>query len=190
MIIIKHKVNTVQELKESPPKLGIEIDVRLFGKRLILHHDPFQDGDVLEDFLKHYQHAFVIFNIKSEGIGGEVMRLAEKFGIKDYFLLDVSFPFIIKYIQQGVSKLAVRYSEYESAETCLNLKGKVEWIFVDNFTHLPLQNEAFSELKKHFKICIVSPELLKRDEIPQTRELLKKFPVDAVLTDDVGAWRA
>jgi len=189
MIIIKHKVNTVQELKESPPKFGIEIDVRLFGKRLILHHDPFQDGEVLEDFLKHYQHAFVIFNIKSEGIGGEVMALAEMFGIKDYFLLDVSFPSIIKYIQQGVSKLAVRYSEYESAETCLNLKGKVDWVFVDNITHLPLDCPDFQELKNHFKVCIVSPELLQRDEIPQTRELLKRFPVDAVLTDDVEAWK-
>jgi len=190
MIIIKHKVNTVEELKGTSPELGIEIDIRPFGKRLVLHHDPFVRGEELKEFLKHYNHRFAIFNIKSEGIEKEVMRLAEQFGIEDYFLLDVSFPFMIKYINQGISKLAVRYSEYESAETCLNLKGKVDWVFVDNLTHLPLDCPGFQELKKHFKVCIVSPELLKRDEIPQTRELLKRFPVDAVLTDDVGAWKA
>lgn len=188
MIIIRHKVNTVHELKETPPALGIETDIRPFGKRLVLHHEPFVEGEGLEEFLKHYRHAFAIFNIKSEGIEKEVMRLAAKFGIKDYFLLDVSFPFMIKYINEGVSKLAVRYSEYESAETCLNLKGKVEWVFVDNLTHLPLACPEFKELKKHFKICIVSPELLKRDEIPQARELVRRFPVDAVLTDDPKAW--
>lgn len=189
MIVIKHKVNTVRELKETSPECGIEIDIRPFGKRLVLHHEPFVKGEDLEKFLKHYNHKFAIFNIKSEGIEKEVIRLAEKFGITDYFLLDVSFPFMIKCINQGVSKLAVRYSEYESAETCLNLKGKVEWVFVDNLTHLPLACPEFQELKKHFKICIVSPELLKRDEIPETRKLVKRYPVDAVLTDDVEAWR-
>ncbi len=189
MILINHKVNTLNQLKETPLELGIEIDVRPFGQRLILHHDPFEDGEDLDEFLEHYKHKFAIFNIKSEGIGKEVMRLAEKYGIEDYFLLDVSFPFIIKYVNQGITKLAVRYSEYESAETCLNLKGKAEWVFVDNLTHLPLDTPEFQELKKHFKICIVSPELLKRDEIPQTKELLKKFPVDAVLTNDINSWK-
>lgn len=190
MIIIKHRVNTVKELKNVPREFGVETDIRPYGKRLILHHEPFVDGEDFEDFLKHYKHRFVIFNIKSEGIEGEVMRLAEKYGVKEYFLLDVSFPFIIKYVNQGVTKLAARYSEYESAETCLNLKGKVEWVFVDNLTHLPLDCPEFQELKKHFKVCIVSPELLQRDEIPETRELVKRFPVDAVLTKDVGAWKA
>lgn len=189
MILIRHRVNTVRQLKETPSDVGIETDIRPEGKRLILHHDPFKGGEDFEEFLKHYRHAFAIFNIKSEGIEIEVMRLAEKYGISDYFLLDVSFPFIIKYVNQGITKLAVRYSEYESADTCLSLKGKVEWVFVDNLTHLPLDRPEFKELKKHFKVCIVSPELLKRDEIPQTKELLKRFPVNAVLTKNVDAWR-
>lgn len=189
MIIIKHQVNTVKQLRETPPEVGIESDIRSEGRRLILHHNPFEKGEDFEVFLRHYRHAFAVFNIKSEGIEREVMRLAEKYRIRDYFLLDVSPPFIIKYVREGITKLAVRYSEYESAETCLNFKGRVEWVFVDNLTHLPVDRPEFKELKKHFKVCVVSPELLKRDEIPETRELLKRFPVDAVLTDDVDAWR-
>jgi hypothetical protein len=63
-----------------------------------------------------------------------------------------------------------------------------DWVFVDNITHLPIDDESFARLRKHFRLCIVSPELLNRPEIEQTKMLIKSNPVDAVLTDDVGKW--
>ncbi len=188
LLRIAHRVNTIEKLKTIPKDCGIEIDIRPYNGKLILNHEPHQNGIELEEFLKHYNHKTIILNVKSEGIEKEVIALMEKYNITDYFFLDVTFPFIIKLINSE-TKIAVRFSEFESIETCMNLAGKVDWVFIDNFTHLPVENNAFEKLKKHFKLCIVSPELLKRpEEIKATKELLKKHQVDAVLTDHIELW--
>lgn len=187
-IIIKHRVNTIDELKNTPNKFGIEIDIRPYGNDLILHHDPFCEGISLNKFLQNYKHKMLIANIKSEGIENVVINTLQKYGISDYFLLDVSFPFTVKLINSGISSIALRFSEYESIETCLNFKGKAEWVFIDNITHLPIENGAFQTLKKYFKLCIVSPELLGRDEIEKDKALLKDFSVDAILTKTPERW--
>jgi hypothetical protein len=189
MLLINHKVNTIEKLQATPVQCGVEIDIRAYADRLVLHHDPFVEGCDFEEWLQQYNHAFVIFNIKCEGIEEEVIRLAEKYGILNYFLLDVTPPFMFKLINKGVHKLACRFSEFESIETCLNLIGKVKWVFIDNLTHLPVQGRAFEKLREHFKLCIVSPELLQRDEVAMTKQLLIDNPVDAVLTDNVGGWQ-
>lgn len=190
MILVNHRVNTIAELQGTPKECGVEIDIRPYNNRLILNHEPFVDGEDLEAFLQNYYHKLLILNVKSEGIEKNVFDLVNKYNIQDYFFLDITFPFMIKYINQGWSKMALRYSEYESIETCLVLKGKIEWVFVDNFTRLPLENDSFNLLKKYFKLCIVSPELLKRSgEIPRTKELVEFYSIDAVLADDLNAWR-
>lgn len=188
MIIINHKVNSIEELKNTPKNYGIEVDIRPYGKRIILHHEPFVKGEDFEDFLKHYNNKFIILNIKSEGIERRVFDLIKKYKISNYFLLDVPFPFMVKYINQGFTQFAVRFSEFESIQTCLNLKRKVEWVFIDNFTHLPIEGNSFKILRKHFKLCVVSPELFNRKEIEKTKNILKKNPVDAILTDKIFEW--
>ncbi len=189
MIIINHRVNTIKELQKTPPEFGVEVDLRAYQDRLVLHHQPFKEGEDFEEFLNHYRHAFIILNVKCEGIEEKVIEMVEKRGIKNYFLLDVTPPFIFKLARQGFRKMALRFSEWESIETCLNLKGKVEWVFVDNLTRLPTENQSFHRLKEHFKLCIVSPELLNRSELEKTREILKDHPVDAVLTDEIFRWK-
>jgi len=52
-------------------------------------------------------------------------------GISNYFFLDQSFPFLIKWAKLGEKRLAVRVSEYESIDTALTLQEKAEWIWVD-----------------------------------------------------------
>lgn len=190
MIIVNHRVNTVTALQGTPREYGVEIDIRPYNNRLILNHEPFKDGENLETFLQNYNHKLLILNVKSEGIEKNVLDLVNNYNIQDYFFLDITFPFMIKYIKQGWSKMALRFSEYESIETCLALKGKADWVFVDNFTKLPVENNSFSILKKYFKLCIVSPELLNRGaEIPSTQKLVKDYRIDAVLADDLDAWR-
>lgn len=190
MILINHRVNTIQKLKDTPKEYGVEIDLRPYRDRVILNHEPFEDGEDFEEFLKHYDHKLLILNVKAEGIEKRIVELVNKYGVKDFFFLDVTFPFMIKYIKNGWNQFAARFSEFESIETCLNLKGKVEWVFVDNFTRLPIENDSFKTLKKYFKICIVSPELLKRvDEIELTKKIIKEYDVDAILTDNLESWK-
>lgn len=61
---IAHRINTVAELKNIPTQYGVEIDIRDLGERLVLHHDPYVDGENLEDFLRDYQHGTLILNVK------------------------------------------------------------------------------------------------------------------------------
>jgi tripartite-type tricarboxylate transporter receptor subunit TctC len=70
------------------------------------------------------------------------------------------------------------------------MAGKCEWVWVDCFTKLPLTREVYAQLKKHFKICLVSPELLGRpSEIGWYREQLAGMEIDAVCTDQGRDWQ-
>lgn len=189
MIIVSHRVNTIEKLKQTPRECGVEIDIRPYKDKLVLHHDPFIEGTDFEEFLKNYNHSLLILDVKAEGVEKEVLALVRKYQIKNYFLLGVTPPFIVKLIKESEHAIAVRFSEFESMETCLNFAGKVDWIFIDNFSRLPIENDSFKILRKQFKLCIVSPELLHRDEIQETKKILENNPVDAVLTNNIQGWR-
>ena len=98
MIFVAHRINTIEELKKIDKEYGIEIDIRDYGNKLILKHDPFininENNEELEEFLKYYQHRFIILNIKSERIEYKVLELMRKYNITDYFFLDSPFPMI------------------------------------------------------------------------------------------------
>jgi hypothetical protein len=190
MLKIHHRINTIAHLKRLPKAYGIEIDLRYHNNEIILHHDPFSKGEKFEDFLTEFKLKFIILNIKSEGIEEEVLRLVKKYDVPDYFFLDTSIPFMVKYIEKGWSKFAVRFSEYEPIELSLKFKGKIEWVWVDCFTHLPLTSESYLQLIKHFKICLVSPELQGHpiSMIEDFKKQMKGFEIDAVCTKHPDLW--
>jgi hypothetical protein len=92
MHFIAHRVNTIKDLLNTPTEYGVEIDLRDFGEKLILQHDPFKDGESFEEYLKNYNHGTMILNIKSEGIETRVLKLIQQHNIKSYFFVDCSFP--------------------------------------------------------------------------------------------------
>ena len=108
MEYIAHRINTINELMNISPEHGVEIDLRDFGDRLILQHDPFKDGEDFEQFLNKYEHGTLILNIKSEGIEFKVKMLLKKYNIKNYFFLDSSFPMINLLSSSGEKKIALR----------------------------------------------------------------------------------
>lgn len=165
MELIAHRINTVAELQMVSPEYGVEIDLRDFGNRLVLQHDPFKDGEDFEEYLKHYKHGTMILNIKSERIELQVIELVKKYNIQKYFFLDSSFPMIHLLSKSGERNMALRFSEYEGLDTILNMKHKVEWVWVDCFSKLPIDQKSFQLLKENgFKICLVSPELQAQPE--------------------------
>ena len=162
---IAHRINTISELKKIPKEYGVEIDIRDWGNELILQHDPYKKGERLEDFLKHYHHKLLILNIKSERIEHKVLELIKKYSIEKYFFLDSSFPMIYLLSKDGEKNIALRFSEFEGIDTILTMAGRVEWIWVDCFTKLPITKENHKLLKeKGFKFCLVSPELQGQNE--------------------------
>ena len=166
MLYVSHRINTISELININNCYGIEVDLRDDKNgNLFLSHDPFHDGELFSEFLKYYNHAFIICNIKSEGIEFKVIQELDKYKINKYFLLDSSIPMIYKLIKIGIKNIAVRFSEIESIETVLKFKNKVEWVWVDCFTSCPLNNSNFKILKdNNFKLCFVSPELQNQPE--------------------------
>ena len=186
-MFICHRINTSKELLQIPKQYGIEIDIRDSNKKLLVTHDPFTEGEELDLFLEHFDHAWIILNVKSERIEYKILEILKQRKIDNYFFLDCSFPMIIELHKNGIKNIAIRYSEFESIESVLLLKDKVSWVWVDCFTKLPLDKNIYNILKNaNLKICIVSPELQKHsiEMITDFKKQLtrEKIKVDAICT--------
>ena len=193
MIIIDHRRNSPILVNETPTEYGIEIDIRTKGNELIVHHDPFEPGISLESILQVYNHKFLILNVKEEGLELRLLNLLQKYNIKRFFFLDQSFPFLLKTASSGENRCAVRFSQYESIDTALSLKGLVKWVWVDLFNGLFFStNDIFKLKQAGFKCCLVSPELqgFPPTTIPniKTELLSNHITLDAVCTKHPTLW--
>ncbi len=182
---ICHRINTIEELKRVPVKYGVELDIRddLEG-RIYIQHNPFEEGEDFEAYLKEYKHGTMIINVKSERIELRTRELLKQYQIEHYFFLDSSFPMIKLLTDLGENNIALRYSELEGMDTIRAMAGKVEWVWVDCFTKLSLTKEDYLEMKQMgYQICLVSPELQGQEEkIEEYRKLIeeKGIKLDAV----------
>lgn len=168
MLIIDHRRNEIAQLQATPTAFGVEIDLRNHGDDILVTHDPFvTEAPRLEDWLDAFCHRFLIANVKEEGMESRLLAILERKGIKNFFILDESFPFIRKCALAGIPQFALRVSEFEDYRTAVNLAlalasvgRKVEWIWADSFTGEPMTPETAEALRAAgFRICAVSPEL-------------------------------
>lgn len=200
MLIICHRINTIEELKKIPSEYGVEVDVRGYGSKLVLTHEPVNEQgkyDELEEYLKNFNHRFIVFNIKEAGYEKIVISLAEKYNIYDYFLLDVEFPYLYQATRkEGFRKIAVRYSEsepIESVEAQIDKEGNflLDWVWIDTNTRLPLDNGAVKKLSG-FKTCLVCPERWGRpQDIEEYAKKIKELGLNlnAVMTNIKYAYK-
>ena len=195
MIIVSHRRNTIEELESTPSNLGVEVDIRSQSDELIIHHDPFSPGVSFAKWLDSYKHKLLILNVKEEGLEDRIIQLMLERKIESYFFLDQSFPFLMKWANKGESRLAIRISEFESIETALTLKDKIQWAWIDCFTQFPLSEKNVGLIKSSgLKLCIVSPELQGRNadiEIPKMRNQIKALglKINAVCTKRADLWQ-
>ena len=182
--IVVHRVNQQARLAEIPRHYGAEIDLRADGSGLILNHDPFKGGERFADWLERYEHGLLVLNIKEAGIEAEAIRLTEARGVKRFFLLDVEFPYLYRASRAGERRIAMRYSEDEAIETVLNYRDKVNWVWIDTNTRLPLDATTVTALEG-FQTCLVCPERWGRpQDIPAYAAEMKRlgFAPTAVMT--------
>jgi hypothetical protein len=193
MLYIAHRINTSAALRDLPCEYGVELDLRDHGERIVLQHDPYvrDQAEDFEAYLQNYRHGLMILNVKSERIEWRVLELVRNYGVQDYFFLDSSFPMIRQLIKAGERRMAVRFSEYEPLESALALAGQIDWVWVDCFNDLPLTPQNYAELKRHFRLCIVSPELQGRavDSIADYAGKLAGYEVDAICTKRPDLWQ-
>lgn len=192
MILIVHRINSIEKLKKIPNKYGVEIDVRCYKKNLILSHDPFESGVHLKKYLKEYKHSLLVANIKEAGIENQVIKEIKKAGIKNFFLLDVEFPYVFKAINSGQKNIAIRFSEKEPINNVKNLVGKLNYVWIDTFTKFPINKKNYIILKKFHK-CLVSPDRWQRPkDIKKYKNILKKnnFEIDSIMTskNNIKEW--
>jgi hypothetical protein len=194
MIVIQHRVNDLNLLQQTPNHFGVEVDIRSNQTELYLSHDPFTAGPSFSDFLENFSHAFIVLNVKEEGLEDRCVDLLRRKGIQDYFFLDQSIPFLIKRGLKGLKDGACRISEYESLSTVINLVTFCNWVWVDSFNSEGVSFETLTHLNSlGLKICLVSPELHginRQDEIQFLASLTQRlnFQIDAVCTKFPEKW--
>ena len=184
MELVIHRVNIIKELKKIPKEYGCEIDIRTDGSKLILNHDPFEKGDSLIDYLDEYKNGTLVLNIKESGIEDLVLEEIRKRNIKSFFLLDVEFPYLFSASEKGEKNIAVRFSEKEPIENVKLFKDKLDWVWIDTITKIPLYKNNIDILKQ-FKSCLVCPSRWGREnEILKMKKELKRldFKIDVIMT--------
>lgn len=193
MILIRHRINSINELLNISSDYGVEIDLRSFGQELILEHDPFRNGTKFSEWLKHYRHKFLIVNLKEDGLETKAIDILSNFGIQNFFFLDQSFPSLYKLSRIAPKYCSARVSDFEPISPALSLKPG--WLWFDSHsgdweylrdTFLALENQ-------NIKTCLVSPELQRENsktELGELKSILSKYSIkfDAVCTKFPDIW--
>ncbi len=140
---------------------GLETDLRDRLEEIVISHDPADSHSPTTD-LSQFRgfNAPLALNIKSDGLASKLSSLLSNLGDEsEVFFFDMSMPETIQYKSHGLP-VADRLSEYESATG-----ATPDWIWLDCFKsdwYLDDQGAVLSAYPDS-KICIVSPELHKRN---------------------------
>jgi hypothetical protein len=144
---------------------GIETDLRDRNGELVISHDMAKDEAIPAElffsiYSKYAQDSIMALNIKSDGLQMLLLEFLTLYGIKNYFVFDMSTPDMISYINSGI-RVFTRQSEYELDPV---LYSRSEGVWMDCFNQDWIDEQI---IEAHFnngkKVCIVSPELHKRD---------------------------
>jgi glycerophosphoryl diester phosphodiesterase len=158
--------NTTQAFQESfSLGFGTETDIRDYQGRLVVSHDIAGENaipveKVFEIYRNYNKELFLALNIKSDGLQAELKKLLDEFGIKNYFVFDMSVPEGIKYFKSGFNAFT-RHSEYENSPSFYeDAKG----VWIDCFKGDWIDEDI---IRKHLDngkmVCVVSPDLHKRE---------------------------
>jgi hypothetical protein len=167
--------NTPEALRAAlTAGFGIETDVRDYGSRLVISHDPPLGSEPsLEDLLVDYCRCgnanTLAINIKADGLAEELLRLLQAYGVSEYFCFDMSVPDLPCYTKLNMPVFA-RRSEFEPPSP---LTERAPGIWLDGFEGLWFDHHEWARwLAQGKSVCIVSPELHKRSHFTMWSELL------------------
>jgi hypothetical protein len=125
----------------------------------------------LEFYVKYNDPILILaLNIKSDGLSLHLKEKLEQNLIENYFVFDMSIPDTVQYKLNGM-KFFVRQSEFEQD---LPFYDECTGIWLDSFNSIWYNQEVIARhLINGKKVCIVSPELHKRDKEILWRLLIK-----------------
>ncbi len=193
MIFIKHRVNNSKELNYLDKDFGVEIDLRSRNNELYLHHDPFKKGELFKNWIKKFNHKFIVLNVKEEGLESKILKILKKNNIKNFFFHDQTFSSLLKNMKK--TKVSIRISEYEGLKKINYLFRHIKWLWLDNFNQITIEKKFHDFLKrKNVKICLVSPELINKRRLKEIKKIIlfsknNRIQFDAICTKKPEIWK-
>lgn len=151
---------------------GIETDIRDYDGQLVISHDVPVGGEVeLEKFLQlfHQKDLPIALNIKADGLAVLIKSAMREYAIRDWFVFDMSVPDMRNCLDEGIPVFA-RVSEVEKDPPWMQ---EVVGVWFDSFSGDSYDTERIAGyLREGKRVCIVSPELHKRERDPVWRAIL------------------
>jgi len=174
MIILSHRGYWKKSSEKNQPiafersfelGFGTETDIRDYNGHLVISHDMADTSAIsVTDFFTIYNQYDtslpLALNIKADGLQTTLKKLLVEYAIQNYFVFDMSVPDSLGYLKNSMN-VFTRQSEYEKESSFYE---EAQGIWLDEFHHHWISKETISyhvNMKK--QICIVSPDLHKRD---------------------------
>ena len=174
---VEKEKNTIAAFERSfSMGFGTETDIRDYKGELVISHDvPTKDSLSLAEFLDIYSQydktLQLALNIKSDGLQLLLQDYINKYNLNEYFVFDMSIPDLIGYINLKVNTY-YRISEYETDSALTHVSSG---IWLDGFKNSLVDEDRIGKyLNNGLSVCIVSPELHKR-EYMELWSKIKKF---------------
>jgi hypothetical protein len=146
---------------------GTETDVRDHDGRLVISHDmPTGDALPFETYLdclarKAAHPLLQAINIKADGLA-QALAKAMKNNPNPWFVFDMSLPDTLMQLKTG-NPVYMRMSEYEVIPS--QLESRIQGVWLDAFEGRWYGMDTIGALlERGLSVCVVSPELHKRDD--------------------------
>lgn len=165
---------------------GTETDIRDYKGELVISHDIADENcisvkEMFEVYNKYDNTLSLALNIKADGLQLKLKELLEEYKIENYFVFDMSIPDGLGYLKQNI-KAFTRESEYEKVPSFYD-EACGTWL--DEFQEHWITKEVIEKhIKNNKKICIVSPDLHKREyknEWQHYKEIEKELGIDNLM---------
>ena len=165
---------------------GTETDIRDYKGELVISHDIADEKcisvkEMFEIYNKYDDTLPLALNIKADGLQVKLKELLEEHKITNYFVFDMSVPDGLGYIKQSL-KAFTRESEYEKIPSFYE---DACGIWLDEFQGHWIDKEVVTRhIKNNKQICIVSPDLHKREykkEWQDYKEIEKELRVNNMM---------
>lgn len=155
---------------------GIETDIRDYKGKLVISHNPADENcpefkSLLEIYVKYDMSLPLALNVKADGIQGMLKRELEAFGVRNYFMFDMSVPEQVVYVRDGFNTFG-RQSEYERN---VSMYEFVEGVWMDEFSEEWMNEDDFQgHIRNNKKMGIISSEIHGNDKM-RLWKIIDKF---------------
>lgn len=187
MKIISHRGYWTKPAEKNAPAafrrsfdlgFGTETDVRDAGGALVISHDPPSGGELTLDDLVDMAITTglpLALNIKADGLAGAISEVMSRKAYPHWFVFDMSIPDTRTQFAAG-NPVYMRVSEFEPDPPFLD---QAAGIWLDAFEKDDWRINAIgSYLDRDLAVCLVSPELHRREHLPFWKHLAQSDVVN------------